>query len=332
MILSAMKIRFLALYGMMLVFTGGVFTACTSAQTLTVSSPAETEFIRRLAQVSERLEEKNARELSPLRSINRSYEEVQQALALTRTPHNEKTVLKLLKRAYRHHKDNTLALLLIGTYLLKNNSLDAAAPYFQLFIEKSDFPTKIEKDIIYPEETAYFKNYLTKLLTDNGYALKQPHVPLRYSFLIGLQRLNVFPHESLLGVLLTIGVLIGLVGSIFYLMITRQQQLEPSMFRTFLFRSFGILAAGYFLWMVHLYFGINPFFGYSLVEEISAFLIIGFCGIVLLTVYEWYSERQKIIRDPDSMLCPSCKNPVLKIATECPHCKHLLTEKKADSR
>jgi hypothetical protein len=268
------------------------------------------------------LQTKNARRLSPLKAVNSSYEKTQNALKLFDDPQQSAQVTELLISAGKQYKGNYLADLYLGVYAYGRGNLAEAVPYFQTFMQKSLFPSNIERDLISDEETAFLRTFIEKKLTDNGFPLEAPVLPLEFKFKRGLQRLHVFPDESLLGAILAISVFTGLAfilfNNVFHVF---DPWATPRYVKQLAFRLYCLLVLAYILWLVHLFFGLQPFLGGTLVREILSLLIFGIVCILGQKLYIWHENRNKIRRDPDLIICPYCDHPQARINAVCTSCK-----------
>ncbi|MBN1493252.1 MAG: hypothetical protein JW938_03810 [Candidatus Omnitrophica bacterium] len=292
-----------------------------AGQAIYATNAEDERFLKATADLARSLQAKNARRLSPLRAVNSSYENTQKALGLFDDPKAEKDVNQLLTTARDQYGGNFLASLFLGVYAYGRGDLENAVPHFQVFMQKSLFPSQVEKELISDEQTSYFRSFIETTLTKNGYPLEAPTLPLEYKFKRGLQRLHVFPDESLAGTILAMCVFTGLAfimfNSIFRVF---DPHSTPLYVKQFAARIYFILVLAYIAWLVHLFFGINPLIGGSLVKEIVTLITVGTLLVTGHILYSYLNERNKIRNDPDLIICPHCKQPQSRINVVCAHC------------
>jgi hypothetical protein len=292
------------------------------AQAIFATNAEDQQFFEKTAVLARSLQTKNARRLSPLKSVNRSYEKTQGALKLFDDPDQSQQVTDLLISAKKQYAGNYLADLFLGVYAYGHGNLTEAAPYFQAFMQKSLFPSNIERDLMTDEETAFLRTFIEKKLTANGFPLEAPVLPFEFKFKRGLQRLHVFPDESLMGAILAISVFTGLAfilfNSVFHVF---DPSATPLYVKQLAFRLYCLLVCAYILWLVHLYFGLQPFVGGTLVKEIVSLVCLGAVGIAGHLLYVGHENRNKIRHDPNLIICPYCKHPQARINAVCTSCK-----------
>ncbi|MFC1808693.1 hypothetical protein ACFL3D_01040 [Candidatus Omnitrophota bacterium] len=309
-----------------LLLLGAFFYFLTSsllhAQSLHAVTQEDKQFLETAAKLARGLNSKNARRLSPLKAVNRSYEKTQQATKLFDDPNASEEIIELLTTAQKQYKGNYLSSLFLGAYHYGHQNLNAAAPYFQDFLQKSLFPSKVERELITDEETTYFRRFIEAALVKEGYSLKNPKLPMEYKFKRGLHRLHVFPEESFIGALLTIIVFIGfafiLFNSIFHVF---DPHATPLVLKQGAFRIYCVCVIAYVTWLIHLYFGIHPVIGGSLVSEIIFILLLGIALVISHLVYAWIKNKIRIKNDPDLIICPHCKRVQSRLAAICTDCK-----------
>jgi hypothetical protein len=292
------------------------------AQAIVATNAEDQQFFEKTAQLGRSLQAKNARRLSPLKSVNSSYEKTQSALKLFDDPSQSQQITDLLVSAKKQYAGNYLADLFLGVYAYGHGNLTEAVPHFQAFMQKSLFPSNIERDLITDEETFYLRSFIERTLANNGFPLEAPTLPFEFKFKRGLQRLHVFPDESLLGAILAISVFTGLAfilfSSVFHVF---DPSATPLYVKQLAFRLYCLLVLAYILWLVHLYFGLQPFVGGTLVKEIVSLVCLGAVGIAGQLLYVGYENRNKIKNDPDLIICPYCKHPQARINAVCASCK-----------
>jgi len=296
-----------------------------SAQSIYATTPEDQQFLEKTAQLDRALQMKNARRLSPLKSVNESYEKTQNALKLFDDPTSGDLVIELLTSAKKKYSGNYLASLFLGVYAYGHGNLKQAVPYFQEFMQRSLFPSKIERELINDEDTFYLRSFIENKLTSNGFLVEVPELPLEFKFKRGLQRLHVFPEESLLGAILAVTVLTGLVFIIFNSVFrVFDPTTTPLFVRQAMIRFYCLLVLAYVLWLVHLFFGIGPFGGGTLIREIALVIIIGTVGIMVHLFSISLKNRNKIRNDPDLIICPHCKHVQARINAVCIACNKKL--------
>ena len=272
--------------------------------------------------ITNRLENKDARKLTQLRSINRSYEAIQQAKAMIRQSPDYAEVEKRLRDALRFYPDNLVATIFLGAILEDQGKVAEAGYFYQLFFQKSPFPNEIDRGFITPEEIDRIQNHLKRWFAANDLEEPEIEVPLSHKFRRGLNRLHVFPDESLLGLILT---LVTFGGFAFLLLYNAINRYEVHLFKhpisRFLIKFYYVIVTTYFVWVAHLYLGLQPFIGKSHVRQTLSILIGGTVLIFILEISSLWKQKNELKKHPTMMSCPFCKKGIMKISLECEHCK-----------
>lgn len=299
------------------------------AQSVHVTSQEEKKLFDHLTIISHMIQEKDTHRISHIKAVNQSYKKLQKAITLFAQKDTHDTVVTLLKNAKKNHKENFFVSLFLGSYLYKENALAEAAPYFMEFIQKSPFPTSIERTVIPYHEIMETRQIVMDILQQEGYTIPPLTMPLSYKLQKSLNRLNAFPNESRIGVILTIIVGVGLVWIIIHSMICRADpEAGNTQGKRFCIQTYYIFLIGYLIWMIHLYLGIPPIIAKTLEKEIISVLIIGIFVISIGAIAELIEKKKRIKDNPNIILCPHCKKPQQRLAAICAHCRKPIPEKK----
>ena len=296
-----------------------LFSSLSFSQELDPGIQTDQTFLSYLRQASNQLsgsQKQLARQI-PLRKIN-------QALALTKdvidgNVTTEKEIEATLLKARRYYKDSLIINLLLGQFYQEIGQLEKAAKYYQHFLRKADYQNQYTGGIVDSQKRAYFKQYLSGWLTQNGFSLSDdPSVDIRHRR--ATHRMASFENESLfVSVLITI----LLVGFIVLALIKAgiiPVSEKPTPLKTFLFRSYGLVVITYIIWWIQFKLGITPLKN-SFEFQLGLILITGTLINLSIPLLKKQAEKAEVKKRDDLTFCPHCKKAVSKIAAVCPHCE-----------